>query len=684
MDLLSVEKNVVGLMLIVIPVFTVMILIILSWQSIPKKCFIDQKAEADMIIENLASCSDLCWGKHGSGSDSIIDDCFAINVLSTKSITNDQLSELKTKKTFMKINFNDVPAEKKYQIKIRYDGFDREVELFAEEIIERSTTTTTTNIVISTTTSTIPGVTTTTLPLNIDDLVNRMSIEQLVEQTIMSTLEGSKYKNFYLFRWQITPGFSPTPVKINNKEIWPLVATDGEGGRVRRLPKDTTPGRISAREIGNLYESGSMTLNDVRTHAQDIAKEMKQYKLNTNLAPVLDISSSGLMFNDWRSFSGDPNKVEDIAQAFIQGLHDEGIIVTGKHFPGYGNQAANSDNQKVTDSRIMEDLENSHLKPYIGLTNELDMIMMNSIIYTNIDSNNPAVFSPTLINKAKLISSKAVLITDSLSGISSNLGISFNDMVKKAITNNDMLLFSSPTLADSAHTTIVSMINSREISKESIKEKVTRILSLKEKYGLIKTVGSIDESAQPKIGVIGDSITVDEIYPKKLQDLLRQQYPDAEVYSHGHGGDTTIAISGRFEDDILNNPHNYNTVIIQGGVNDIASSFNIESITKSNLRKMYDLAIQKNKKVIALTILPWGSFYSNKPEKETFEKKTKELNDWMKQQSDIIVIDFSSMGDETNPSKLKSVYDWGDGLHPNPTGKEEMARLIALQAYGIN
>lgn len=113
-----------------------MILIIISWQSIPKKCFIDQKAEADMIIENLASCSDLCWGEHDSGSDSIIDDCFAINVLSTENdITSDQLNELKTKKTFMKINFNDIPAGKKYQVKIRYDGFDKEVELFAEEII---------------------------------------------------------------------------------------------------------------------------------------------------------------------------------------------------------------------------------------------------------------------------------------------------------------------------------------------------------------------------------------------------------------------------------------------------------------------------------------------------------------------------------------------------------------------
>lgn len=482
--LLSVEKNVVGLLLIVVPIFTVIVLITISWQTVPKICYLDQNTASELIVQNLVTCSNLCWSKHNSGSDSIVDDCFVIKAISTDKGIEQDLE--KVKRDFVDIKFKKIDANKQYQIKVRYDGYERKVLLFSEEVIKKSTTTT---LPTEETTTTIPvATTTTTIPSLAVNLVNGMTTEQLVEQMIMSTPDGTKYKNYYLFASNIQAGFSPIPTVINNVQIWPFVATDGEGGLVRRMPKDFNPGRISARDIGSRYTSGTMSILDIENHAKDIAIEMKQHNLNTNLAPVLDVSLSGLIYNQERSFSGNPANVETIGRAFAKGLHDEGVIATGKHFPGYGNQMDNSDFQKATDSRTMQDLENSDIKPYAGLSNDLDMIMMNNIVYTNIDPNNLAVFSPTLTNRARQISPNAVLISDSLTGKNTHLGITFEEMVKRAATNVDILLFSSSSNANAAYSTIVSMINSGEISKELIKEKITRIMVLKEKYSLLKSV----------------------------------------------------------------------------------------------------------------------------------------------------------------------------------------------------
>lgn len=135
MQELSVEKNIVGLFLIIIPIITALILIVISWQTVPKRCYLDQRAEADLIMENLVSCSNLCWAKHNAGSDSIVDDCFVVKVFSTdRDITSQDLEGLETKRDFVKIYFGEIKIDKQYQVKVRYDGFNKEIALFGEEI----------------------------------------------------------------------------------------------------------------------------------------------------------------------------------------------------------------------------------------------------------------------------------------------------------------------------------------------------------------------------------------------------------------------------------------------------------------------------------------------------------------------------------------------------------------------
>ncbi|MFN2601226.1 MAG: glycoside hydrolase family 3 N-terminal domain-containing protein [Gemmatimonadaceae bacterium] len=60
-------------------------------------------------------------------------------------------------------------------------------------------------------------------------------------------------------------------------------------------------------------------------------------------APVLDVNNNAAnpVINT-RSYGEDPRLVARLGAAFIRGLQSNGMIATGKHFPGHGDTGVNS------------------------------------------------------------------------------------------------------------------------------------------------------------------------------------------------------------------------------------------------------------------------------------------------------------------------------------------------------
>lgn len=83
--------------------------------------------------------------------------------------------------------------------------------------------------------------------------------------------------------------------------------------------------------------------------------------------------------------------------AFAQGMADAGADATVKHFPGLGRVTGNTDvTAGVTDTVTTR--HDSYLHPFAAAVRAgVPMVMMSTAIYSRIDPNNPAAFSPTII-----------------------------------------------------------------------------------------------------------------------------------------------------------------------------------------------------------------------------------------------------------------------------------------------
>ena len=143
-----------------------------------------------------------------------------------------------------------------------------------------------------------------------------------------------------------------------------LIAVDQEGGRVQRLSsKNGFKNFDTAKKIAASYSS-----EEAYSTYLNMAKILKDYGINFNFAPCVDIDSAppcSVIGGFERSFSDNPQTVINYSKQFIDAHKKHNIITALKHFPGHG--FAQSDTHKgLTDTT---DLANTdlELKPYKDL-----------------------------------------------------------------------------------------------------------------------------------------------------------------------------------------------------------------------------------------------------------------------------------------------------------------------------
>ncbi|QTF91329.1 beta-N-acetylhexosaminidase, partial [Halomonas sp. BM-2019] len=172
-----------------------------------------------------------------------------------------------------------------------------------------------------------------------------------------------------------------------------LLAIDQEGGRVQRLRQDVTRLPAMAR-LGDDFASQPEV---IRRLCQDagwlLGMEMAACGLDLSFAPVLDVDDGTSTVIGDRSFSADPEAVATLAGAFVDGLHEAGMVAVGKHFPGHGGVAADSHRELPVDPRSLAALRERDLVPFSRLAGRLDGVMPAHVIYSAFDPR-PAGFSP--------------------------------------------------------------------------------------------------------------------------------------------------------------------------------------------------------------------------------------------------------------------------------------------------
>jgi len=265
-----------------------------------------------------------------------------------------------------------------------------------------------------------------------------------------------------------------------------LIAVDQEGGKVQRLkskygfygqfPKASDVSRMDQSKIKETYTK--------------MSEELRSVGINYDLAPVVDLDinrKNHVIHGLGRSFGRDPKVVAEYASTFIDAMHSNGVLTSIKHFPGHGSSVGDTHKGFVDITNLWQEVE---LEPYRLLKEKADTVMVAHVFNQKIDDKYPASLSYETITKMLRwkLGYHGVVITDDLQmgAISQKYGL--RNTLKLAINAGDDILLignqldpqktvSTKKLVD----TIMSLIQSGEVTEEHINKAYKRIQGLKKK-----------------------------------------------------------------------------------------------------------------------------------------------------------------------------------------------------------
>ncbi len=171
-----------------------------------------------------------------------------------------------------------------------------------------------------------------------------------------------------------------------------LIAADNEGGLVMRL--STRVGYLATPAPQEMGDQGDVAQTELE--ARRMGATLREAGINWNLAPVVDVAVNPLnpaVVTLGRTFSSDPTQVVAQARAFIEGMHEAGVLTSLKHFPGHGSSRTDSHHGFV-DVTETADLK-VELEPYRVLIKEglADSVMTAHVFNRGIDMALPATLS---------------------------------------------------------------------------------------------------------------------------------------------------------------------------------------------------------------------------------------------------------------------------------------------------
>ncbi|WP_026493247.1 glycoside hydrolase family 3 protein [Butyrivibrio sp. XPD2002] len=357
---------------------------------------------------------------------------------------------------------------------------------------------------------------------------------------ISEALRRHQYGGLCLFRHNITGNEQITrllhDLQENNRNIEGvsthipyLTSVDEEGGIVIRLTSGT-------RMTGNMaIGATSDAENNAEITGMIIGEEMSAVGFNTDFAPDIDVNSDpNNPVIGTRSFSDDPNTVAALGISYVKGLEKSNIIAAYKHFPGHGDTDVDSHIGTPSVEKTYDELKETELVPFkAAIDAGADMIMTAHITYPLIDEEKtfgdgvtkgfyPATMSHKMITDILRtdLGFNGVVVTDALemdaignSGIvpGGTNYVEYSVNIAKEVINSDVDLLLIPldmkneeaiAFYDGYISGIASKVESGEISQDTIDESVTRILTLKLKYGIM-----YDDETPDIEKKVADSIT---------------------------------------------------------------------------------------------------------------------------------------------------------------------------------
>ena len=276
---------------------------------------------------------------------------------------------------------------------------------------------------------------------------------------------------------------------------------DQEGASVNRIG-------YSTQGVSHMALAATGDPENAKTMASIHGEEIRLLGIQADFAPVMDVNNNPANpIIGIRSFSDDPQTVAAFGCAFLEGLHEQGVMASLKHFPGHGNTDTDSHTGFPLINSTYEELQACELIPFkAGIDAGADMVMTAHIQYPQIEketaisvSTGEEVFMPATMSKTILtdilrgdLGFDGVIVTDALDMAAVTDNFSVEDTVKYTINAGaDLLILPCVKdtnlfrLTDTFVDTAVALVENGDIDEERVNESVLRILKLKQKYGIL-------------------------------------------------------------------------------------------------------------------------------------------------------------------------------------------------------
>jgi len=252
---------------------------------------------------------------------------------------------------------------------------------------------------------------------------------------------------------------------------------DEEGGIVTRIAGNS---RFGLKNVGKM---AAITSEDAAFNAGNyIGQYLKNLGFNTDFAPDADVLTNGEnSIIGSRSFGSNPIIVTELCKKYSEGLHNNGILSTYKHFPGHGATKDDSHKGYVYTNKSYEELSKAELVPFMN-ADDADFIMVGHISLPKVlESEEPATFSYYMITELlkKTYGYKGLVVTDALNmGAITKYNNSAESAVKAFLAGNDILLM--PVNLEEAVDGMIQAVESGIITEERLDESVRKIIQVKQ------------------------------------------------------------------------------------------------------------------------------------------------------------------------------------------------------------
>ncbi len=266
-----------------------------------------------------------------------------------------------------------------------------------------------------------------------------------------------------------------------------MIAADQEGGLVQRL---AGPG---FDEIPSAQVQAGWSDRRLQAAARRWGGQLAAAGVDLDLAPVADVVPADVGAANApvgalrRGYRADSGVVAAKVTAVVRGMAEADRATAAKHFPGLGRVRGNTDFSSGVLDRSTTRRDPS-LAPFAAAIRAgVPLVMVSLATYAGIDPVQPAVFSRTVVTSMLRgdLGFRGVVISDDLGAADQVADVPPGRRVVRFLeAGGDLAVDGDPELAASMTRAVTERAEVDPAFAARLRAKVTRILTLKQSFGL--------------------------------------------------------------------------------------------------------------------------------------------------------------------------------------------------------